>query len=373
MGTASSFAAYSFYRSITIDHTKAGATTDLSNFPIVVSGTYAYLATTGHGGKVQNASGFDVGFFLDSGCSTGKLNWETELYTAATGVVDYWVQIPTVSHTNDTVFYMCYGDATISTDQSNQHGVWNSFYKMVWHFPNGSTLSATDSTSNGNNGAIGTPTATTGQVDGGALFDNSTGVITMNNATLTAGKSFSVAWWENVTSNAGGGRFSFVATGSCGASAIVRGVAAINLWYAPNCGGTVSASAAPTIAASVGVWHHYVITATDPNSSTPANFTMYVDGVSSAVAASSSYNAGGGNRGAGYNAVLASPANATLDEVQVLVGVQLSADWVKAAYNNQNIPDKSAGAGGFYTVGSETAPITGYSLKGFSFNNTSLK
>src|SRR5205807_366338 len=162
---------YAYRRTITIDHTKV-PNTDQSNFPVLIAGTYSYLATTSNGGNVQNANGYDVIFTSDTGCAN-KLNHEVETYNAGTGAVNYWVKVPTVSHTTDTVFYMCYGNAGITTDQSNKTAVWDINYKAVWHVPNGTNLNLYDSTTNHdltNNSA----TATTGQVDGGIAFDGST-------------------------------------------------------------------------------------------------------------------------------------------------------------------------------------------------------
>ena len=50
---------YIYRRAITIDHRKV-ANTDQSSFPVLVTGTYSYLATVANGGKVQNTSGYDV-------------------------------------------------------------------------------------------------------------------------------------------------------------------------------------------------------------------------------------------------------------------------------------------------------------------------
>lgn len=191
---------FTYSRSITIDHTKV-PNTDQSNFPVLVSGTYTYLKTTGNGGLVQNASGYDVGFYTNSDCSTGKMNWETETYTATTGVVNYWVKVATASHTSDTVFYMCYGNSSITTDQSSATSVWDSNFKGVWHLPNGTSLTANDSTSNANNGTITTPTATTGQIDGGASFNGTTDRIVPSADPINGLSSFTTSAWIKVAAD----------------------------------------------------------------------------------------------------------------------------------------------------------------------------
>jgi hypothetical protein len=57
-------------------------------------------------------------------------------------MVVYHVKIPTVSHTSDTVFYVCYGNASITTDQSTPTSVWDSDFLSVFHLPNGGSLTA---------------------------------------------------------------------------------------------------------------------------------------------------------------------------------------------------------------------------------------
>ena len=102
-------------RAITIDYTKCG-TADSTNFPVLVSFTNASLKTKANGGKVENSNGYDIQFFSDIGL-TSKLSWEVEKYDATTGEIRAWVKIPTISHTANTVFYIAYGDSSISTFQ----------------------------------------------------------------------------------------------------------------------------------------------------------------------------------------------------------------------------------------------------------------
>src|SRR2546425_5337124 len=193
---------YTYRRTITIDHTKV-PNTDLNNFPVLISGTYSYLATPGNGGNVQNANGYDVIFTSDSGCAT-KLSHEVETYNAATGVVNYWVKVPTLSHTTDTVFYMCYSNSGITTDQSNTTAVWDANYKGVYHLANGTTLSAADSSSNANNGTISNATATLGQMDGAASFNGSNAQIVVGLVSLSTPMTVSL-WLKETQRTDGGG------------------------------------------------------------------------------------------------------------------------------------------------------------------------
>jgi len=144
--------AYGFTRSITIDKTKV-PNTNQTDFPVLIKGTYAYLATTGNGGDVQNANGYDIGFFADQALTT-PLDWETRVWIDTTGEVVYWVRVPTVSTSVDTVIYLAYGDATISTDQSNTTGTWNANYMGVMHLGENTNANIIDITSNANVGTV---------------------------------------------------------------------------------------------------------------------------------------------------------------------------------------------------------------------------
>jgi hypothetical protein len=153
-----------FYRPIDINHAKVG-TVNHTDYPLAVFGTLSYLATVANGGKVRNASGYDVGFFSDSALTT-RLDHETVVYNAATGLVEYHVRVPAVSHSSDTRIYMAYGNAAITTDQSNKTGVWDSGFKRVRHLGDGTTLTGADSTSNAGTGTVTGATATAGQMGG---------------------------------------------------------------------------------------------------------------------------------------------------------------------------------------------------------------
>src|ERR1700736_7070434 len=104
-------------RTITIDHTKV-PNTDQTNFPVLISGTYPYLATTANGGNVRSANGYDIIFTSDA-AGTSNLTFERESYNPTTGTATFWVKIPTVSHTTDTAIYMFYSNSSVTTDQSN--------------------------------------------------------------------------------------------------------------------------------------------------------------------------------------------------------------------------------------------------------------
>jgi len=139
---------------------------------VLFAGTYAYLATVANGGSVTSSSGHDICFFSDSGLTTA-LDWELVEYDPTTGKLEAHIRVGTLSASTDTVFYLGFGDSGITTFQGDVAGTWNSGFALVAHLPNGTTLSANDSTSNANHGTVTNAVAATGKVGGGASFDGS--------------------------------------------------------------------------------------------------------------------------------------------------------------------------------------------------------
>jgi hypothetical protein len=187
----SSSPTFSKFATIAISHTRAGSS-DLLNFPLLISGTYPQLRSTANGGYVTSPNGYDIVFGTDSACAN-RLSWETE-YWDSTGRAAYWVNIPVLSHTNDNLIYLCAGSSNITTNQSSQTATWNSNYVGVWHFPNGQTLSGADSTSNGNNWSNVVEAAGNGVIDGDAVFSGAQSSTIAYNSSLQ-NQAFSIEMW----------------------------------------------------------------------------------------------------------------------------------------------------------------------------------
>src|SRR5208337_4934773 len=118
--------------------------TDQTDFPVLISGVYPYLANVSNGGFVQNPSGYDIVFGLDPEGAT-QLDHEIDSYNPVTGTAAFWVRIPTLSHTVDTVIYLFYGNPSITVSQENKLAVWKNGYMSIYHLSNGTTLSVADS------------------------------------------------------------------------------------------------------------------------------------------------------------------------------------------------------------------------------------
>jgi hypothetical protein len=335
---------YRYSRSLTIDHTKV-PNTDQTNFPVLFSGTYAYLATVANGGKVTNSNGYDIIITSDADGAT-KLDHEIETYTATTGAVNFWVRVPTVSHTTDTVIYLWYGNSAITTSQENVTGVWDSNFRGVWHLPNGSTLTANDSTSHANHGTLSgspLPSAVAAQIDGGANF-NATGYIDMFSSgdpgsplTIT-GYPLTISCWVYLASLGGiygyvdknyGGSGEYQLASNAGVVTFTTNTDALN-------------STTPLSAGTI----YYLVCV-----QSASNKYIYINGVQNASNATpSSMSANGIHYTLGAAATGAYRLNGALDEVRIS-NVVRSADWIATEYNNQSSPST------FYAVGNEYGPL----------------
>ena len=369
-------ASFNYSRPITINHNLV-PNTDQTNFPVLVSGNYAYLATIANGGKAQNANGYDVGFYTNSDCVSGKLNWETELYNSGTGQVAYWINIPNVSHIVDTVFYMCYGDSTISADQSNKAAVWDSNFKGVWHLGENYSIAPgnyKDSTAAPSNGSLtdinGNTFSATAAIGNGLSLNGDADFVDVGNpAKLQITSSFTLSAWVKLNNyNQGFGRIitKFVNGSNRGWEL------SVDDWTSPSYN---NLSLSVSYSASAPVWKYQ-------NTSFPTNQLVYVTGVyNSASQTAQLYRDGVAisqqsyNNNISPNNVGSSINNSTgnvrigrrpgssdpdmwrgiIDEVRISNAAR-SADWIKTEYNNQINPLA------FYVVGSElftdvTAPI----------------
>lgn len=169
--------AFSYYKSVTLAESQSG-TVDSTDWPLTicldgnVQAADADLKTIANGGFVTSASGYDIRPYADSALTT-PLTFELSFYEATTGKLVMYVKIPTLSASVDTVIYLAFGDAGITTDGSST-STWNSAYKIVAHLPDGTTLDLTNSTSSGITLSKGSGcTATSGEINGGAAFDGS--------------------------------------------------------------------------------------------------------------------------------------------------------------------------------------------------------
>ena len=339
--------AFSWYKTVTIDHTKVPSTQ--TDFPVLVSVTDADLKTVGNGGYVQNSSGYDVGFYADSGLAT-KLDWETERYIATTGEVIYWVRIASLSSSTDTVFYMAFGDPGISTDQSNKTGVWDSNYQTVWHLPDGTTLTAMDSTANANDGFLsGSPTAITGKIGGGANLVAANSQYIQGGNIVNTSDATVEAWvyltsYPSFDSMIGGftqGNFS----ATYDKDLLINSIGKVVFYvYDGSTRTSTSVNSLP-----LNQWCHVVGTIHAGSSS----LRVYINGVlEDTASASGSYTGYSGtpNIFLGGSTLAYGYLDQKADEFRVSASAR-SSDWITAEYNNQSSPSTFESFGAKTSVG----------------------
>lgn len=351
--------AFSYKRSITIDRSKCG-TANSTDFPVLISGTYAYLKTVANdavNGRVQNANGYDIGFYSDSALTT-KLSWETAKYVASTGEVIYWVKVPTLNstqspNTTDTVIYMAYGDATISTDQSAATNAWESNFKGVWHLnDNAASATVLDATANAKHGTASANTSTltaTGQIGAAIALNGSSQKIDLPTLGISGAAARTISAWVYPTSAALSVLWwTGTAAQYAGFGLDISIISSRDLYVASNDADAYTATGAITLNA----WNHVMAAMPASSPLNATNLKLYINGVlktlTGAGAAGGNLNTSDSNNAIGY--YRQSPQAyfpGSVDEVRI-AGVQRDASWNAAEYNNQSNPAT------FYTVGSET-------------------
>jgi hypothetical protein len=344
--SASSCSGYSYSQTLTIDHTKVAA--NLSNFPALYATTANYLKSTGSGGSVQNASGYDVCFAQNSDGSS-PLFFQIDQWNGTTGAGYYWVSIPSLSSTVDTVLYQFVGNSGITTDPSSTW-VWSlANYQAVFHLGSGSVLSGADSTRNANAlVALGSPTAGTGKISGDVVTGTSNSLSNPSTSVrLPTGTSArTVSAWFNLST--GGGQV--VGYGDGAQSTFGIWADGSNTVYGvgvDNSHGRMSKTWTP----DSGVWH-YLVGTLNGSGSAASNMALYFDGAAitptttTGTVGNSQSNLSIGNLpfSAGFY------FGGGIDEARISSDAK-SASWITTEFNNQNSP------GTFFT---STATASGY-------------
>lgn len=335
------------YRVITVA-AQSSLSGNLTDYPLLISGTYSYLATVANGGLVQNTNGYDVGFFTDTNCTT-KLPWEVETWTAGSGLVNYWVQVPSISKTASITFVMAYDNSSISTDQSNKTGTWPSTFQGVYHLPNGTSLTVNDSTSNANNATNNGATATSGKIDGAASFVSASSqyVELASNGNLVAtGTAWASSAWVYASSFPGAYN-SIIQQNEDSThvwAMMVKSNGTLALYTVDHVGSVIDYDGTGSHTLSTGTW--YLVTMTY---SSTAGLVGYVNGaVDGTAAAGSTFPTSEalavslGQWGTNNSRFW----NGNLDEARI-ANTALSADWIATDYASQSSPST------FYSVGSQ--------------------
>ncbi len=341
---------YSFRKKLTIDYTKISGSSDLSDFPLLISVTDTDLMTILNGGDVTSDNGYDVAFTAVDG--TTQLDHDLQSFNAATGAYQAFVRIPTLSASVNTEIYMYYGNADVATDPSST-GTWDTNYVGVWHMEetgNGTADEYTDMSGTGNHGQGGNgtvarvPTRATGKIGYGQDYDgddasgNGDQINCGSDVTLDNLATFTFSCWINAGAAANNRRlFEKRATSAESKNLYLQTDDKVRYLQKPASGGSEVAYRAATI--TEGTWQHVAMTWT--GAMLESSVTIYIDG---AVSYENGYDGSGsplddsggdlwlGNR---HNAVRT--FKGIMDEVHMSNTVR-SADWIKTEFDNQDDP-----------------------------------
>jgi len=164
---------WTYRKVITVQSSKVETTE--TSFPVLVSVTDPNLRSTGNGGHVAEASGYDIIFTDDD--DVLLLDFEIESWNSTTGEIQAWVESD-ISTTVDKVIYMYYGNSS-ATDISDATGVWDVNYVMVQHMQetdidggDGDIKDSTQYVNNGTTYAMDISNQVAGKIGGSFDFDD---------------------------------------------------------------------------------------------------------------------------------------------------------------------------------------------------------
>lgn len=302
-----------------------------TNFPVLATTTQNALRAYPNGGNVASSTGGDI-LFTDS--DHNKIPHEIERYTASSGELIAWINVPNISSTTNVHLFMYYGNSA-ATYQPQPTRVWDSNYAGVWHLGDGTTLNANDSTSNANNGTVtGSVPATTGKVGGGTSWSNDAANRIERSAAVVSSEPATISGWMRLANTAAGEKtLVAIAAPSTDCDLLDVDVDSSNAQAITGEGCSYSVGTKSGIVANS--WH-YVVGVFPSSSSRIA----YVDGVAGATSTVSRVVTGLNRTTIGdfYNAssdTYGNPMNGLIDEVRIS-NISRSNNWIRTEYNNVN-------------------------------------
>ncbi|MEM8909812.1 MAG: DUF2341 domain-containing protein, partial [Bacteroidota bacterium] len=319
---------YAFRQRLIIPAANVEGSNDLIDFPVLVKTVDEELRDF-----VQNPNGYDIAFTEVDGT---PLDHDLEYFNPTTGELIAWVRIPTLSHSNDTEFFMYFGDGSIVSDMSVP-STWEVSYEGVYHL-NDNYLDATSNAYHAtNNGTVFSPAS----VGNGALFDATADEITTSNTTNSS--QYTISGW--ISPSAFGNQFPRVVekdgvlrimvnnnapSGPIGAVRFIPvGFTGGNDWWS-------------TTHVSPGSTYYLTITYDGSNFTNDPKF--YFNGIEEAFDGVNTTQPTGGSFGIsaapwiiGNDPVGNRNWSGLIDEFRIANTIR-TADWIATEYHNQNDP-----------------------------------
>ncbi|MHA2343272.1 MAG: DUF2341 domain-containing protein, partial [Candidatus Hodarchaeales archaeon] len=337
---------FTFHKAITIDNTKVSGSSDLINFPILISIFDSDLHDH------AQPDGDDIVFYSGNKWLDHEIELYNQNYNITHTQLVAWVRIPSLSSTVDTNITMYYGNSTMRS-QENPFGVWGENSIGVWHLREDPSVSQIkDSTSNSYQGtSYGSMTSNNqvkGQIAGSLEFDGLNDYIDLgSDAGLKPNNSFTIeAWYSGIYNGTVNTRSPIYCSGFKWSQSIGIRVQAfhssndrkarITFGNGTNVDYVISDSDI-----SDNTWTHLVVTYNGSILKLYINGTEQIDESLLNLA----YNSDNATIGANLNNI-EQWYKGKIDELRLL-NKTCSADWIATEYNNQYDPSS------FYTIGSE--------------------
>ena len=323
---------WGFRRKITIDNTKVSGSSDLTNFPVLVSFSSDTNLSTN-----AKTDGSDILFVDEKG---QQLTHEIEYYSAGTLVA--WVRVPTLSTSVDTVLYMYYGNSSAS-GLENGTAVWSSDYRGVWHLSETSGQHQDSTTNNNDSTAVTVTTqgSATGKIGGADDFASGNEVIVADSDSLDITSSFTAEAWVKADTIGGSGTWNSIIYKGGNSNYFLELTDSDEIDAGFYGGGDWRSAVTSNSPVSTGTFYHVAVVHDAANDTIKA----YVNGVEKSSVSSitqtpltntSTFTIGENF----YNETF----DGIIDEVRLSDSAK-SVDWLLTQYNNQNSPST------FYSTG----------------------
>jgi hypothetical protein len=346
---------FSFYKNITIDHTKVAGSGSLTDFPLLLSILDSDLQD-----NVQ-PDGDDIAFAIANIWLDHEIELFNPTYSPNEAQLIAWIRIPSLSTSVDTVVSMYYGNSTMNSRQ-NPISVWDNDYKAIWHMSDNPSGTINDSTSNDNDGTtfggMDSSDQVSSKIGGGISLDgiNDYILIPHSSSIDITGSQITLEAWINLAQ----------VPPQYDAPVIVKAPSDNNERYMLGVdGGTSPARVNQRITASISGYRRYDV----PTAPTPGmlyqdswayicavydgtlevsnRFFVYINGaLISARYAAGTILSTSGNLNIGRRISSSRWLYGIIDELRIS-SVARSDNWLTTQFNNQNDPSN------FYSVGLE--------------------
>lgn len=356
---------YYYRATITIDNTQVEGTSNLTDFPVLISGTFdgngvPDLRSLANGGRIKtvDSTGGATGalevpadlMFASDAAGNTPLSFEVESYDQTTGEFIAWVKVPTLLYNSDTVIYLFYSNDAVTTSQEDVTGVWDD-YRTVHHLESLTADSSAQNLDLTNNGSV---ASIASQIGNGADFGtaNSSKYLNGVSGLQNQGWDLTISFWLRLRSEISSGVYGIIDDRHSGET---NQTLRKTLSYLYNSGSrllrlginNVSVGTNYDYGVTLGTAnrHHVVIQFSGKTGSAPVK--LYIDGslvINSTFNNASPSSGWGDSRNLGL--ISSDYASIELDEVKTRASI-VSADWINTEINNQSDPSS------FYSITEE--------------------